>query len=369
VRAPFRVQWFGDPGYEHMVDRHHAGSSPLAADGRLFVPTRQGVHAFDAYNGTELWFYALEDAAHPHVDLCPGNAFIGPQGYYIASDDVVRLLDVETGKLLKEYKLPPAEDGQMRTWGYLAVVDGVIVGSRSIGYLPVSKWSGDVGPVANSDILFGMDQASGKVLWTYPTTWFRSNTPAIADGIVYIGYAQGAGGADLERALGEKEKYLKTFAPETQAALAKAGPWTMMLGALDIKTGKPKWQRIVDVAPIGGAEATLAYKDGMLLHFSGIGGDKSFDGLIRGRWASSRHHRAQRRNGRRSLDEELRLPGAHRADWRHGAGRAVRAGYQDRRAEDGRAPRHRRPDTVVLRAAVQELRALQRVEALPVLPQ
>ncbi|MEN6504002.1 MAG: PQQ-binding-like beta-propeller repeat protein [Planctomycetaceae bacterium] len=286
VRAPFRLQWFGEPGYEHMVDRHHSGSSPLAADGRLFVQTRQGVRAYDAYNGTELWFYELENAAHPNVDLTPGNAFIGPQGYYIVFDEFVRLLDPETGKMLKEYKLPAAEDGKRRTWGYFAVVDGVIVGSRSIGYMPVSKWSGDVGPVANSDVLFGMDAATGKVIWTYPTTWFRSNTLAIANGVVYIGYAQGAGGADLERALAEKEKYLPTFSKETQAALAKAGPWTMMLGAVDIKTGKPKWQRIVDVAPLGGAEATLAYKDGMLLHFSGIGGDKSFDGLIRGRWAT-----------------------------------------------------------------------------------
>jgi outer membrane protein assembly factor BamB len=289
VRAPFRVQWFGEPGYEHMVDRHYSGSSPLGADGRLFVPTRKGLHAFDAYNGTELWFYAMEHAAHPNLSICPGNAVIGPQGFFLASDDVVHLLDVETGKLLKEYKLPAAEDGTRRMWGYLAVADGVIIGSRTLGHLPVSEWTGrntDLTPVANSDILFGMDAETGKVLWTYPTTWFRAHSPAVADGVVFIGYAQGAGGADLERALAEKAKYLPTFDPKTQEALSKAGPWTMLLAALDVKTGKPRWQRIVDAVICGGGEAVLACKDGLLFQFSSIGNDKSFDGLIRGRWAT-----------------------------------------------------------------------------------
>ena len=80
VRAPFRVQWFGDPGAEHFVDRHFWAAAPLAYEGRLFVCSYKNVTAYDAYNGTALWTYPLENATRAHIADVPGNAAVGALG-------------------------------------------------------------------------------------------------------------------------------------------------------------------------------------------------------------------------------------------------------------------------------------------------
>ena len=54
VKGPLGVLWFGEPGSEHMVDRHASSVSPLAVNGRLFVQGMEVVMAYDAT--TELSF-------------------------------------------------------------------------------------------------------------------------------------------------------------------------------------------------------------------------------------------------------------------------------------------------------------------------
>ena len=55
VKGPLGVMWFGEPGSEHMVERHSRSVSPLAINGRLFVQGMEVVMGYDAYNGTFLW--------------------------------------------------------------------------------------------------------------------------------------------------------------------------------------------------------------------------------------------------------------------------------------------------------------------------
>ena len=277
VRAPFRVQWFGEPGPEHMVDRHYWGAAPLAYEGRMFVCSYKDVSAYDVYNGTKLWTYPLENATRAHIADVPSNVAVGPDGYFVAVDDMCYRLDPAAGKLLTSFKVPTAEGGKRRMWGYVALQDGVLVGSRTLGYLPMQQWRKSRGTqVADwlcSDLLFGIDVATGEVLWQYQPPWFRHNNVVLGPDAVYIS-VPGAS-VDLEKAAAEEtQPFVEKYPDREKLAAAKARekPWVEILMSFNLRTGKANWSNC------GGQRGTLICKDGLLLQLSDQGGCKAFNG-------------------------------------------------------------------------------------------
>jgi len=131
VRGPLGVLWFGRPGPEQMVERHARSVAPVAMDGRLFVQGENLVMAYDAYNGVQLWERALPGAVRVRVDSDMGNLALRKDGLYVATDDTCVRLDPATGELLREYRMPPAPNGQTRRWGYIACVGDTLFGSTA----------------------------------------------------------------------------------------------------------------------------------------------------------------------------------------------------------------------------------------------
>ncbi|MCE9546991.1 MAG: PQQ-binding-like beta-propeller repeat protein [Planctomycetia bacterium] len=289
VKAPLRVQWFGDPGPAEFVDRHYWGAAPLAFDGRMFCCTYKDVTAYDVYNGTKLWSHALANATRAHIADVPSNVAVGPEGYFVAVDDVCYRLDPATGEKLSQFKVPDAADGKRRMWGYVACVDGVLVGSRTLGYLSMEKWRKSHGEQVSwwllSDLLFAMDAKTGKVLWQYPTEWFRHNSVVVGPSTatlpatVYLSHPGGTP-EQQQAAVAEARPAIDAYpAKEKQGAQkALAKPYTEMLAALDLKTGVPRWQRVVDWSVCGGDRGTLIFKNGLLMLMSDVGGCKAWSG-------------------------------------------------------------------------------------------
>lgn len=289
VRAPLRVQWFGDPGPADYVDRHYWGAAPLAYEGRMFCCTYSDVSAYDVYTGTCHWTYPLKNAVRAHLADVPSNVAVGPEGYFVAVDDVCYRLDPATGKLLGQYKVPEVAPVQRRMWGYVALVDGVLIGSRTLGYLPMNKWRKSKGEEAAwwllSDLLFAMDAQTGKLLWQYKTEWFRHNcvvangTEPDQKGTVYLSHPGGTPQQHQE-AIAETKPVLDTYPAKEKGALQKvlAQPYVELLSALDVKTGQPRWQRAVDWTVCGGGRGTLIYHSNALLMISDVGGCKAFSG-------------------------------------------------------------------------------------------
>ena len=191
VRLPLKVLWFGGPGPARMVDRHKYPPIPVYANGRMYVPAEDYVIAVDAYNGREMWAKRLKG-----VGRFPGN----DRGASVVADETsvyaphgttcVRL-DGETGKILRVYTppagitpLPKARDdptpdrrGKKKRggdgyvlnkveWNYLAVTDKAVIGTigesrlrRSLANWPLSA--------PNGRVLFALDKASGRTLWSY----------------------------------------------------------------------------------------------------------------------------------------------------------------------------------------------------------
>ena len=298
VRAPFRVQWFGDPGPEHLVDRHYWAAAPLAYGGRLFVCSYKNVTAYDAYNGTVLWILPLENATRAHIADVPSNVAVGPDGYFVAVDDICYRLNPVTGAVLNKFKVPGAPDGKRRMWGYVGYTDGVLVASRTLGFLPMNKWRKSRGEAVGwwlcSDLLFGLDAKTGKLLWKHGAQWFRHNNVVLGGGAVFL--SQPGGTPELHKAaVAETKPFIEKFPAESRKAVmtlyggtktkkGRGGPYVEIVSSLDLKTGKPNWQRVMDWTACGGGRGTLIYKNGILLQLSDVGGDKSYYGMQGGLW-------------------------------------------------------------------------------------
>ncbi len=197
VSGPLELQWFGRPGPQQMIDRHHRTVAPLFKAGRLFVPADNRVIAADAYNGTQLWNLAI-----------PGSRRIGAfrdcsylaatdDSLYVAANGQCLRLDGDSGKILRTFRVPQAADGRPRDWGYLAVVGDTLVGSavhpggsrREVSRKAIEEGTYyDNRPLVASEYLFAFDRRSGRHLWSYHTGSGLLPNPAIAvhDGAVSL---------------------------------------------------------------------------------------------------------------------------------------------------------------------------------------
>ncbi len=170
VRCPLGVLWFGNPGPGQMAERHRRAAAPLAINGRLFVlgegtANRIGVGentvmAYDAYNGLKLWERKIRGALRVSVTHDAGNSAANDDSLFVAVGDECLRLDAATGETKLTYKMPPAADGEPRSWGYVAVVGDVLYGSRTV-------------KGRTADCVFAIDLASGQQLLETRSRWHR----------------------------------------------------------------------------------------------------------------------------------------------------------------------------------------------------
>jgi outer membrane protein assembly factor BamB/dienelactone hydrolase len=211
------------------VEQPVSASSPLVQDGKVFVGTAgQGVKAFDARTGDEVWQYLTGDTAVPDnappdsVDSSPiiadGVLYIGEGGYGGLS-----ALDPATGA--EHWRF----DTHGATWASATVADGTVY-IASDAVFDVDQE--DPAPSA----LYAVDAATGKERWhmAFETGENSFSTPAVANGTVVVGVTN----------------------PD-----ANTGYYL----AADATTGDERWRFALDKAPweaSPGADGDLAYLTG-----------------------------------------------------------------------------------------------------------
>ncbi|MEK6234270.1 MAG: PQQ-binding-like beta-propeller repeat protein, partial [Planctomycetales bacterium] len=126
-RGGFKLQWFGRPGPQHIIDRHLRAMSPVARNGFLFVPGDNYLFGVDAFNGAILWEREIPDFRRIAVLRDCGSLAVGEKLLYAASGKQCLMLDPLTGKETGALAVPSAEE--QREWGYLAVLGDVLIGS------------------------------------------------------------------------------------------------------------------------------------------------------------------------------------------------------------------------------------------------
>ena len=240
--ANLELQWFGEPGPQHMIDRHLRAMAPVARDGYLFVPGNDYLYGVDAFNGAVLWEKRMEDFRRIGVLRGSGSLAVGESHLYAAAGDHCLVLDRTTGEEDRRLSLPAGD--QPRQWGYLAVADDTVVGSavREGGvYRTFSREAiygagyGDNTKITTSNQLFAASVATGERQWSYQPRGAILD-PAIAVNRRHVVFLESRAAGTLA---GPPRKHY------AELLEAEGGD----LVALDRKTGEAAWRRAFDGPP------------------------------------------------------------------------------------------------------------------------
>lgn len=194
VKAPLGVLWWGGSSHDGILPRHGHGPQPQVLDGRLIIEGVDLMRAVDIYTGRVLWETPLARIGssfnilthQPGANGSGTNYISTPEGIYVALDRKCLLLDLDTGKVIREFALPDdALPGGV--WGYINVLGDYLIGGAGIPRPQkpaerkpsrededsedhVSEENAPKGvvlarPIASKQ-LFVFDRKSGKQLWS-----------------------------------------------------------------------------------------------------------------------------------------------------------------------------------------------------------
>jgi outer membrane protein assembly factor BamB len=141
VKAPLGVLWFGGPGNQAILPRHGHGPVPQVSQGRLVIEGPDVLRAIDIYTGRLLWETRLPGLgkAYDNMSHQPGANALGsnyvsmPEGIYVAYKDACLRLDPATGQTLSRFALPLRGKKTAPLWTFLTVAgDYLIAGSGEV---------------------------------------------------------------------------------------------------------------------------------------------------------------------------------------------------------------------------------------------
>ena len=270
IKGKMALQWFGRPGPEQMIDRHHRNVPPLFKDGRLFVPGDCIVFAVDAYNGTALWDVSIPNSRRLGVFLDCGSMAVDEQFLYVAAEDKCYGFDVRTGRRSITHTMPQLIEGERRHWGYIAYDGDVLFASarrKDASYTETSYAADDAlwhrnMKIVVSDYLFAMHKNSGRLLWKYKDGLVLNTTITVGGGRIY---------------------FVETNSPKALAEAAGRMPVKTLfdggeqyLVALDSKTGRVVYRKKIDVVNFE-EPVYLNYADNIIL----LSGSRLIDNSVR----------------------------------------------------------------------------------------
>jgi outer membrane protein assembly factor BamB len=234
VKGPLGMLWFTDFDFQ-MPSRHGRGPAPLCRNGILVVEGLHGLIGVDAYNGCRLWKFPFRDilkgydseqlagTAVTHSNMC-----IGGERVYLRTGGACHVIDLYTGKELKEIPIPAGQG----VWGFIAFADGMLFGTRANEKHVVRQLYRNVSDMrtllSESTELFALDPETGRQRWSHKAQEsIRHNAVVIGGGSVFL----------LDRPL-EKQDL-----PKAKREEGKKGT----LLCLDAKTGRERWKVSKDI--------------------------------------------------------------------------------------------------------------------------
>jgi outer membrane protein assembly factor BamB len=236
VKAPLGLLWFGGSSNEGVLPRHGHGPQPQVQGGRLFIEGVDMMRALDIYTGRPLWETKLPGVGKAYDNLLhqPGanaggsNYSSTHDGIYVAYGKSVLRLNPATGERQAEFRLPiPPRSKEVPTCDFVTVADNyLIAGTNTLK--PEARARG--GAVSSSENLVAMDRRTGSVLWTaVARNGFRHNALCIGGGRLYV----------IDRPSAD---HLARLQRRGDASAGKP-----RLVALDLHSGREVWASAADV--------------------------------------------------------------------------------------------------------------------------
>ena len=135
VKLPLGLLWFGGPSNDDILPRHGHGPSPQVAGGRLVIEGPDILRCVDVYTGRVLWERRLPGVGsyYDYTGHQPGAGAIGsntvtlPDAVYVVHEGKCLKLDPNTGKTVRELPLPAGRGNRVPNWGYIGVHGDLLI--------------------------------------------------------------------------------------------------------------------------------------------------------------------------------------------------------------------------------------------------
>lgn len=187
--------------YDDFGERENVESSIAVADGRVYFGGESAVYALDADSGSVAW--SREIAAHPQSSpaVADGTVYYGgPSRADEGPAARLSALDAASGETVWTAGI---EDTSLRTSP--AVADGTVYVAASSMRVCLAAADGGDGSAngtqtddgdsncsgTNRGRLYALDAADGERRWTAEFRTDTRSSPAVADGVVYVGNGDG----------------------------------------------------------------------------------------------------------------------------------------------------------------------------------
>jgi outer membrane protein assembly factor BamB len=249
VKGPLGMLWFTDFGFQ-MPSRHGRGPAPLFRNGVMVVEGVHGLIGVDAYNGRRIWEFPFRDILKWYdseqlagTAVTNSNMCIGGERVYLRTGRACHVIDLYTGKKLKEIPIP----GGQGVWGFIAFEDDTLFGTRANEKHVVRQLYRNVSDMrtllSESTELFALDPETGRQRWSYRAREsIRHNAVVIGGGSVFL----------LDRPLEQQDR---------RRGKRETGKEGTLL-CLDAKTGRERWKADEDIY---GTTLALSVRHSILL--------------------------------------------------------------------------------------------------------
>ncbi|MDP6047385.1 MAG: PQQ-binding-like beta-propeller repeat protein, partial [Phycisphaerae bacterium] len=139
LELPLGLLWFGGPSNDAILPRHGHGPSPQVVGGRLFIEGRDIMRAVDVYTGRLLWERKIKDIGlfydnvlhHAGAGRIGSNYISLTDGVYVVTPESCQVLDPASGKTVQTLSLPD-QDGAKAKWGWMTIDDDLLLATTKL---------------------------------------------------------------------------------------------------------------------------------------------------------------------------------------------------------------------------------------------
>jgi outer membrane protein assembly factor BamB len=251
-------------------------SSPAVSNGVVYVGSDDNnLYAIDAVTGKEKWRFATIDVVSLSPAILDGVVYIGSydKPFIDEGESCLYAIDAVTGK--EKWRFTTGDVASSSP----AVSNGVVY----IAVIHVDFIYVDLGDTSNSAIdpppmqttqrngLYAIDAVTGRVKWFFKTGSAMSSSPAVFNGVVYVGSDDNNTYA-IDAVTGTGKWGFKTggavsSSPAVSNGIVYVGSDDNNLYAIDAVTGKEKWR----FATGGSVSSSPAVSNGIVYVGSGDG--------------------------------------------------------------------------------------------------
>jgi len=177
-------------------------SSPAVADGRVYVGASDGwIFCKNAANGSDVWSFQTGGGVYSSPAIVGGRLYVGSvdrKVYCLNATTGVHIWNYTTGNYVDSSPAVTSDLVYVGSWDgkvyCLNATTGAFVWSYTTGAVVQSSSpaiAGDLAYIGSNDTkVYCLNATSGSPVWSYATGGFV-NSPAVANGVVYSGSADG----------------------------------------------------------------------------------------------------------------------------------------------------------------------------------